>query len=426
MALTHAAFTTEKAGEDEKAFIADIRRILCGEPSEMTLPERFALLFDPACSQCYVTLFQRGQKPLRWGARRATLFESISRAVEGLRNCSGFGAIDPADASGCRIMVEMVTESHACDLQKITGTSLSIHRFEPGVTGLRFESEGRRHYFMPTDAMTHSIMSVRQLLNFLSKRLGVSERTHKISERVEMVRSMDARCSFIKSIAIVSYEEEVLPLYRGIPVPVTLSVQNIEMSLRNSVAWLAENLKTDGRVLYFYDPISDSEVDFQHPNMTDPTYYNILRHCGGTITLLMGYERFGDDRMLKAARRSLDYFVTTLKTHHVEGTDACYPFYNGKSKLGGAGIGLSAIMHYKRLTGDGRYRKYAEGLVHHILSRIEPDGEMVGYFLHPAFRNGAPLTNVTDDEKRGLFSFYYPGEALLGLALYYQYAGTMA
>jgi hypothetical protein len=46
------------------------------------------------------------------------------------------------------------------------------------------------------------------------------------------------------------------------------------------------------------------------------------------------------------------------------------------------------------------------------------DGEMLGYYIHPSFNDGEPITAPTEDEKRQLFSFYYPGEALLGLALF--------
>ena len=46
---------------------------------------------------------------------------------------------------------------------------------------------------------------------------------------------------------------------------------------------------------------------------------------------------------------------------------------------------------------------------------------MLGYYIHPQFNDGKALINPPDAIKKELFSFYYPGEALLGLALYYQY-----
>jgi len=79
------------------------------------------------------------------------------------------------------------------------------------------------------------------------------------------------------------------------------------------------------------------------------------------------------------------------------------------------------MMHYYMYTYDETNRKYIDGLVRHILSRIDKDGEMIGYYIHPQFNNGKALINPSDEVKKELFSFYYPGEALLGLALYYQH-----
>jgi hypothetical protein len=417
----HAAAEERTSSEwQQRRCIDDIRRFLAGNADRITLPEALEKGFAPDISQVYVTLFQEGRTPLRWGARRGTLHESVTHVLKRLQSRIGFETFEIGDAAACRIMVEMVTQSRPCAISTLTTEHFTADRFEPGVTGVRCAYAGKTVYFMPTDAVTQSVMSVSQLLNALSKKIGIAKQTPKVSERVKMMRSLPLDCALIRSIAFVSYGEGALALFRGLPVPQEFSVRRIETALRNSIKWLADNMKADGRFLYYYDPLKDSEVDFQHLNMTDPTYYNILRHSGGTIALLMGFERFGDPALLEAARRSADYFVTTLREHDADGETACYPFYNGKSKLGGAGMGLVSIMHYERLTGDRRYRQYAQGLARHLLSRIEPDGEMIGYYIHPLFRAGAPLTEVSAEEKGELFSFYYPGEALLGLALFYR------
>lgn len=46
---------------------------------------------------------------------------------------------------------------------------------------------------------------------------------------------------------------------------------------------------------------------------------------------------------------------------------------------------------------------------------------MLGYFINPNVQNGNELINMSDEERRATFSFYYPGEALLGLALFANY-----
>ena len=315
-------------------------------------------------------------------------------------------------------MVEMVTHSHPCTLAQLTDHLLTDERFEPGMTGLQCRLDGRTVYFMPTDAITRNVMSIRQMLEVLAGRFGFAGEETEAAEGAERLLEAPLHCALIRSTAFISFDGDVLPLKRGLPEPQPFSVAQIETTLCGSINWLADNMRGDGRFLYYYDPVADSEIDFQHPRMKNPTYYNILRHSGGTITLLLGYEHFGIPAWLEAARRSIDFFVTTLETHDTGGRSACYPFYNRKAKLGGAGIGLVALMHYERVSGDGRYCFYAEGLVRHILSRIEPDGEMLGYYLHLRYRGGAPLTELTAREKKELFSFYYPGEALLGLALF--------
>lgn len=408
-----------QAFEPEGLLLRKIRSLLSGGEGEIEMPSSgFSFSFDPSISQVYITLFQEGMASLRWGAKKSTLQESITAAAAGLKKQVRFSWFDVENEDACRILFEIVTEEYPCNIRNMTILRFSPDRFEPGVTGLYCRYNGMTRYFMPTDAVTHSVMSVNQVLNFLSKRFGIAKKTRKISERVHMMRRLPIEYRFIKSAAFITYKERVLPLYRGYPQPVRLSRQSVETTMMNSVGWLVENMKEDGKFLYYYDPVKDSEVDFQHPNMTDPTYYNILRHSGGTITLLLGYEHSRDKTCLEAAKRSIDFFVSTLKEHTVDGDYACYPFFNDKAKLGGAGIGLVSLMHYYRLSGDGQYAKYAQGLVRHLLGRIEPDGEMIGYYLHPKYRDGAPLVDLDAEEKRRLFSFYYPGEALLGLAMY--------
>ncbi|MHC3994638.1 protein containing Six-hairpin glycosidase-like domain protein [Thiomicrolovo sp. ZZH C-3] len=417
MTVPHAVSGTEKA--EQTQFIAQIRKLLAGEQSDLQLPEHFERSFDPAFSQLYITLFQRGLKPVRWGSRQQTLARTVMRAVTGVRKRKGFGEFTITDTSVCRIMVEMVTESRPCRLEALTWMEVSPARYEPGVTGLRCEWEGKVRYVMPTDAVTESLMSVTQMLEFLARRFGLAEKGEDEEQRAAKMRALPLQCSLIKSVAVVSHDEKVLPLYRGLPGPFTLSAGAVERALHESIGWLAENMRSDGRFLYYYDPLRDSEADFQHPK--NPGYYNILRHSGATITLLEGYTLFKEPRLLEAARHSIDFFVTTLREEEDAEGYRCYPFYNKKSKLGGAGIGLAALMRYRHLSGDGRYGQYAQGLVRHLLSRIDAEGEMIGYYRHPRFGKGAPLVGIDDETKRALFSFYYPGEALLGLALFYAY-----
>lgn len=403
----------------ETELLSRIRVFLNGQADNIEIPDPLSFSFDPEISQIYITLFQEGIAPLRWGAKLQTFERTLLHAAKRLQQQLRFTWFNVANPSVCRIMFEMVTEEYPCNIRNMTILRLSPNRFEAGVTGLKCIYENNIRYFMPTDAITHSVMSVKQVLNVLSKKTAVSKQSPKISERVHLMRRLPIDYTFIKSVAFVSFEKKALPLYRGYPMPVQLSKKRVEETMFNSMDWLVENMQETGSFLYYYDGIKNNEIDFNHPKMTDPLYYNILRHSGGTITLLLGYEHSEKEAYLDAAKRSINFFVKTLDEQDSKGLYACYPFFNKKSKLGGAGIGLVSLMHYFRLTNDTDYRKQIDGLVRHILSRIEDDGEMIGYYIHPKYQDGKPLTQLNSEEKKALFSFYYPGEALLGLAMYY-------
>lgn len=406
-----------------------IREDLKGQgklPTDLPLPDCLVQEFDPAISQIYITLFQIGTKKIRWGSRRKTLRLTLARVLERLRAHKRFAEFDLADSKKCRILLEMVIGEDTCNIRNLTIYHFSRDRFEAGITGLKYRYQKTTRFFMPTDAVTQSILTVNQLLNFLSKQTGHAKLTNSIKERAHLMRREPIEYTKLISIAFINGQDKTLPLHRGYPVPMNFNRQILYQSTIKSIDWLVENMNTDGSFLYFYDGIKDTKVDLDHPNMKDPLYNNILRHCGGTITLLRGYELTGEIKYLSAAKISIEFFLSTLHEHQYQGEYACYPFFNNKSKLGGAGIGLVAMMHYYRHSDDHTYDQQITGLVRHLLSRVAKDGEMIGYYLHPKFNQGKPLTleyieTLCEADKKALFSFYYPGEALLGLALYYRY-----
>ena len=405
----------------EAVFLRNIRQNLIDASSPVAAPVNLKFQFNPQISQVYITLFQAVRERIRWGSRKKTLSESIERVTAKLRGNPRFRDFAVADPRRCRILFELVTAEYPCDPKQTTIIHLNENRLEPGLHGLKFHYDGRLYYYMPTDAITHSLMTINQVYNHLAKRTGIAKKTNRISERVAMMRTLPTEHAIITSFACISYEDRALPLYRGYPVPVSFNKERLLSCTLASTDWILGNMKPNGQFLYYYDGLTGSEVDFQHPGMTDPPYYNILRHSGGVITLLRAFELTGEKKYLEGAGASLGFLLTVFREHKYQGPYACYPFFNKKSKLGGAGIGLVALLHYYRLSGDTRFRKYIDGLVRHILSRVSESGEMIGYFIHPLFNNGGEIDDPDEQTKKELFSFYYPGEALLGLALYLQY-----
>ena len=366
-------------------------------------------------SHVYITLYQAGQSPLRWGARRKTFSQTVERLRDKLSTHKRFAEFTVSDASACKIMLEIVTERESvADINSLETNRFDAERFEPGVDGLHFMIGDTPWYYMPTDGFTKSHMSMRQIYTWLAKRAGLVSRNAKQDEAIEAFKQKATNIEKIRSVAYLSDGDGVVPLYRGFPMPLSNSMDDLTSAAGKSADWLIDNMNPKGKFLYYYDAFRDTTADHAHPN---PNYYNILRHSGGTVTLLRAYENTRDEKYLDAARHSFDYLLARTKVEEGQ-PDRQYVFYNKKSKLGGTGIALVALMQYYRLTGDDRYMDVATAMARHLLGRIADDGEFIGYYIHPVYDDGRPLVDVPMEMRRLLFSFYYPGEALFGMALY--------
>jgi hypothetical protein len=315
-------------------------------------------------------------------------------------------------------MLEYITEQTPVKLEEIKTASLEDKRFEPGITGLKLNYEGKTYIYTPSEAWSNSQMDLKSALNTILRKTSIKNITNKISERIEILKKSNYECFLVKSRAFVTYKDEVLPLYRG-NILWDYSLDNVRQIALDGADWIVKYQKDNGQYLYYYDAKADNYVDHEHPNRPeDDLYYNDLRHCGGIITLIRAYQLTKDVKYLNSAKKGLDFITTISKEHQVDGKSAAYVFYNKKAKLGGTGMILIAMMRYRIVTGDKSYDEFIKKYTRHLLSRIYKTGEMLGYYIHPAFQEGNPLIEMSDSERRETFSFYYPGEALLGLALF--------
>lgn len=373
--------------------------------------------YDNKLTYIYITLFQAGEKQIRWGSCRETLDNSINRNIEKIKTSQSFKNFEIENSEKCRILFEFITEQIPTKLEEIKSATFTPKRFEPGVTGIKLILNRTPYIYMPTDAWTLSQMDLKSALNTLLRKTHIKNITNKISERINILKQADYECYIIKSHAFITYKDDILPLYRG-NILYTYSPEEIcEMALAGA-DWIVKNQQKDGRYLYYYDAKEDNYKDHEHPNAPeDNLYYNDLRHCGGIVTLIRAYQLTNDKKYLEAAKKGIDFITTITKEHIVDGEKAAYVFYNKKAKLGGTGMILIAMMKYRNETYDKSYDEYIKKYSRHLLSRIYKTGEMLGYYINPKYQNGEPLINMTDEERRLTFSFYYPGEALLGLGL---------
>lgn len=376
--------------------------------------------FDRAETLVYITLFQSGQKFIRYGSKRQDLETTLNRNVEMLRKNKRFGDFTVNDEDKCRIMLEYVIDRHPVSPAKLNSVRFDNSRFEIGINGLELRKDGISYYYMPTDAITLSHMGLRSVLETLVRKTPIAKLSNSRSKRLEILsQSKDYEYYLFRSRAFITYKNDCIPLYRGNVRYAEFSYDVLYNQVIKSADWLLANMYDDGRFLYYYDCCDDTYKDHEHPTRPENNlYYNDLRHCGGIIALIRAYELTSDEKYIKAAKKAVDWSISISKSHDTQWGKAYYAFYNRKAKLGGTGVLLVAMMQYRSFTGDKSYDEYIKGYTRHVMSRVYKNGEILGYYIHPQFQNGQPLINMTDEERKETFSFYYPGEALLGLALF--------
>ena len=378
------------------------------------------LSFNKAETLVYITLFQSGQKFIRYGSKRVDFETTLNRDVEMLRKNKRFENFNIADENSCRIMLEFVIDRHQISPQRLNSERFDESRFEIGINGLELRKDGISYYYMPTDAVVLSHMGLRSVLETLVKKTPIGKLSNSRSKRIELLaQSKDYEYYLFRSRAFITYKNECIPLYRGNIRYTEFSYDVLFNQVIKSADWLLANMYDDGRFLYYYDCCEDNYKDHEHPNRPENNlYYNDLRHCGGIIALIRAYELTSDEKYIKAAKKAVDWSISISREHETQWGKGYYAFYNKKSKLGGTGVLLVAMMQYRSFTGDKSYDEYIKGYARHIMSRVYENGEILGYYIHPQFQDGQPLINMTDEERKATFSFYYPGEALLGLALF--------
>ena len=375
---------------------------------------------DRAETLVYITLFQSGQKFIRYGSKRQDFQSTLNRDVEMLRKNKKFSDFDVSDEVKCRIMLEYVIDRHPVSPAKLNSVHFDNSRFEIGINGLELRKDGISYYYMPTDAITLSHMGLRSVLETLVRKTPIAKLSNSRSKRLEILsQSKDYEYYLFRSRAFITYKNDCIPLYRGNVRYTEFSYDVLYNQVIKSADWLLANMYDDGRFLYYYDCCDDTYKDHEHPTRPENNlYYNDLRHCGGIIALIRAYELTSDEKYIKAAKKAVDWSISISKSHDTPWGKAYYAFYNRKAKLGGTGVLLVAMMQYRSFTGDKSYDEYIKGYTRHVMSRVYKNGEILGYYIHPQFQNGQPLINMTDEERKETFSFYYPGEALLGLALF--------
>jgi len=332
--------------------------------------------------------------------------EPFNRVSEVLTRTLRFVRLPQMLIDGARIQIDFIKHPpQKVDYKAIGSKQKDWRHFEAGVDGLLISGDDNiDHYFLPGDAYVRSIMSMHQLRQYLNRTLGEDTMNSAIIKR-------------FRSTSFISSDDGWQRLYRGHPAIGAISREKLESALDLAISHIQSTQEDNGRFLYYYDAAKDSRRDHEHLKR-DPVknpYYNILRHGGGGLTCLFYEKHRNKNDVISNITRALDYLVTNSRNYDLEDESASYIFYNRKAKLGGSGIALYLASEYQLHTGDTRYFNWARRLARHLQNEILPSGEFRYYHIYlDAY--------VAPEDNQSYFSFYYPGEAVCGLARYYSLA----
>jgi hypothetical protein len=186
--------------------------------------------------------------------------------------------------------------------------------------------------------------------------------------------------------------------YRRVESPTAVDVDRNRLiaAAKSAGQYLIRMQKHDGSFHYLYDAESDR---------VESRTYNIVRHAGTTLSLLDLYDATRDRKYLLSARRAIGFLKTRVRAASAR---ASYVLdFDGKAKLGAAGLALAAITKQMRLDSGAADRELAARLANQIVAMQRKDGSFVmRHRLH-------------ESEEPAAESLYYPGEALLGLIRLY-------
>lgn len=188
-----------------------------------------------------------------------------------------------------------------------------------------------------------------------------------------------------------------------------VQIQNTRDAAWKSASHLARRVGEDGRFKYVIN---------LGPSLPATGRYNILRHSGAVFALGMYYEMEPDPQvraaMMRAGRYLRDQAIAPLPARddllavwsRPEVTLSGKPL---QAKLGGAGLGLVALLTLEASAPGFSKPATQRGLAQFIIYMQEPDGGYFSKFI--------PSRGGRQDDWRSL---YYPGEATLGLLMLYQ------
>ena len=368
----------------------------------------------------YVSLFRPGttERP-RGGANTGSLGSALVVATE-----SAFRSVksDPegwkSGVADIRFQIDLLGESQP--LPTFDEKPL-WYLVEPGVHGLIVRNGDRSAIMLPSEPVTHGMLSPRvrerkkkhaKMFRELSRKVGAAPNAWQNGElEVERFRT--------SSFGVATPDGPAVAMFRGnVLGKEKLSEEDILRSIRIGGQWLVSTVEADGKFDYEYFPAKDKHS----------TGYNIVRHAGSVYGLFEMYELAGHeaalspdrDRYIDAASRAMSYvYDATQAPRNAKEGRVCLLDERGGCDSGSAALTLlTFLVRPERAEVPAKYRsaiyrkgdaKLMEGLGLTLLDMIDDDGKV--------FRR---YSESLQSEKVKREPLYYPGETMLALMRFYE------
>ena len=215
----------------------------------------------------------------------------------------------------------------------------------------------------------------------------------------DLLRSGKLNVYRFGTTSVVFDGSSTFPLYRGHRMFTEVSKEELLDALRLSGRYLSRAVNQEGKFAYIYEPsVNDVRDD-----------YNIIRHAGTILAMLELYQLTGDQELLNAGRRAINYLLRQAQPCPLKTEDTMCIVENGNTKLGGNALAALALAEYTTVTGDRSSVPVLLLLGNSIRSFQKESGE---FFVQ---KLSVPAGKITSYE-----SDYYPGEALFALTRIYK------
>mmetsp|Transcript_28854 Transcript_28854/g.43571 ORF Transcript_28854/g.43571 Transcript_28854/m.43571 type:complete len:643 (+) Transcript_28854:144-2072(+) len=281
--------------------------------------------------------------------------------------------------------------------------------------GLAFDW-GKGWVFLPDEIQAHGLVNFKNQVQW--DRLGKYASERKLSSWPDTVLEDDEttlaslELLHTNSLFIDFSRDEVVQLYHGHRLFEKLTHGLLLEAAIEAGNYLSRHVREDGKMLYIYQPRSDSES----------TDYSLTHHAGAVYSMASLHQEYPDKQLQGATKQALEFLLSFVH-------DCPLPFdpkrqakcvwdYEDSShhatKLGLNALTVLAIAEYTHSTKDLQYFELARSIATFIVSSQHEDGSFVQKVSEP--------NNKVDEE---YYVRYYQGEVIFGLARLYSVAKKM-